>query len=351
MVWVELNVLPVADVATRRSIPRFSTYLISYENMKSNNKRVAVAVAVMAVAVAGQAKGSTIAYSTTFFDVDYASAGYGGMRGGDGAGSIELAGVSGTVKTALLYWHGPQNSEGGNNSVLFAGNAVRGISLGLSSDNCWDFANSEGYRADVTSFVTGSGSYSLAGFIKNGADINGVSLLVTFDDGDDTNNRDIVLFDGNDSNIDNSYDAPGWNVTLNNIDYTSGAASLELGVGDGQIFDDDALVVNGSIFMPAGATFNGDSVPNGPTAADTDGGLWDIRRFDLTPVLSPGLNSLELTTDVGSDCLALVHAVINLPAGAAPPPPTDVPDNGGTLALFAFSTVLMRSLFGKKKAA
>jgi hypothetical protein len=319
--------------------------------MKNSKKQLTLAMAVAAFAVAGQAQSSTIAYSTTFFDVDYASAGYGGMRGGDGTGTINLAGVSGTVKSALLYWHGPQNSEGGNTSVLFAGNAVRGISLGLSSDNCWGFANSEGYRADVTSFVTGSGAYSLSNFIQNGAEINGASLLVTFDDGDNSNNRDIVLFDGNDSNIDNPSDLSGWNVSLNNIDYTAGSASMELGVSDGQNFLDDAIVVNGTTIAPIGGNFNGDSVPNGPTAGDTNGGLWDIKSFDVTSLLSPGLNNLELTSGVSQDCLSLVHAVINLPAGSAPPPPNEVPDNGGTLALFAFSTVLMRSLFGKKKAA
>ncbi|MFN0128317.1 MAG: hypothetical protein ACKV19_16715 [Verrucomicrobiales bacterium] len=317
--------------------------------MKKRNKPLSLAMALAAFAVAGQTHASTIAYRTTYFDVDYASAGYGGMRGGDGTGSITLGGVSGTVQTALLYWHGPQNSVGENASVTFDGNAIRGVSLGVSDDNCWGFENSEGYRADVTAFVTGNGAYSLANFINGAADINGVSLLVMFDDGDDTNNRDIVLFDGNDSNINNPNDADGWNVSLDNINYTAGSASMELGVGDGQTFLDDSIIVNGNTIAPVGGNFDGNSVPNGPFGP-SNGGLWDIKSFDVTALLNPGLNDLELTSGVNSDCLALVHAVINLPAGAAPPPPP-VPDTGGTLALFAFSTVLMHRLFGKKKAA
>ena len=57
-----------------------------------------------------------------------------------------------------------------------------------------------------------------------------------FDDGDDSNNRDVVLFHGNDSNIANPFDADGWDVTLPGINYDTGAARMELHVSDGQTF-------------------------------------------------------------------------------------------------------------------
>ena len=275
-----------------------------------------------------------MAHYQTFFDTDVAQAGYGGMRG-IGTGTITLSGVSGTIDTALLYWHGPTDSTDPtvNASVTFGGHAVTGTNIGLSSDNFWGFDNSQAYRADVTSFVTGDGSYALANLTKPAADINGASLIVFFDDGNAANNRDVVLFEGNDSNDTNIYDADGWNVTLAGINYTSGTASIDLHVSDGQTWLDDALLLNGSTTLaPAGAVFDGDSVPNGASAGSTGGGLWDIHSYDVTSELTPGQNTLTLTTDVLQDYLSLVVAAANLPAGAAPTlEPTVTPTGRATI--------------------
>ena len=170
-----------------------------------------------------------------------------------GSGNLTLTGVSGTVTQAYLYWHGPSNAEPngvGNSAVTFNGTDITGTFLGVSSDNCWGFANSLAYRADVTSLVSGNGVFSLTNFLKNGndndtsndIDINGASLIVFFDDGIADNNRDVVLFNGNDSNIDNAYDASGWNITLAGITYTSGTAQAQFHVSDGQSFPDDAVI-------------------------------------------------------------------------------------------------------------
>jgi hypothetical protein len=264
-----------------------------------------------------------IASFTTVFGTDVVHAGFGGMRD-DGTGTLTVGGVSGSVTKALLYWHGPTNSTdlSANAAVTFAGNAVIGTNIGLSSDNCWGYANSQAYRADVTSLVSGNGTYALAGFVKDSGNINvnGASLIVFFDDGNAANNRDVVLFDGNDSNTPNVYDADGWNISLPGINYTSGSANITMHVSDGQSFDDDALILNGSTLVPAGAVFQGDSVPFG--TFDAEGHLWDIHSYDVTSYLSPGPNTLTLTTGLNSDCLSLVVAAIDLPAGSAPPTTT-----------------------------
>ena len=262
-------------------------------------------------------------------------AGVGGMRN-VGSGNINLSGVSGTVTKAYLYWHGPTNSSdpNANASVTVtnpAGNQfpVTGTNIGFSNDNCWGFINSQAYRADVTSAVAavggGNGNYILSGFgasISNpGANTNGASLIVFFDDGNPSNNRDVVLFHGNDSNITNTFDANGWNVTLPGINYTSGAAEIQLHVADGQTLNDDALILNGNTLAPAGAIFQGDSVPSANNGPGNNGSLWDIKTYDVTSFLSPGSNTLTLTSGVADDCLALVVAAVVLPAGAAPAPP------------------------------
>ncbi len=288
--------------------------------LKNSGKAAVAFLALMALGYSG-AEATNLEPFTTIYNTDYTSAGFGGMRG-IGTGTLSLTGVSGPVTKAFLYWHGPgySTSPTANATVDFNGNTITGTSLGLSSDNCWGYPNSQAYRADVTGLVTGNGNYSLSNFYKPGvADINGVSLMAFYNDGNPSNNRDIVIFNGNDSNIDNPYDAPGWNITLSGINYTSGQASAEFHVSDGQTFPDAAVIANGQTIAPAGSVFDGNTVPGGP-GGPSNGYLWDIRSFDITGLLTPGPNTLNITSGVNSDCLSCVAININLPAGAAPPP-------------------------------
>lgn len=261
--------------------------------------------------------GPGVAFFTTIQNTDMAAAGFGGMRG-NGSGTITLTGVSGTVRRALLYWHGPTNSDSStaNASVRFGGTPVTGTHIGFSSDNSWGFANSQAYRADVTPLVTGNGQYPLAEFTKAGVEINGASLLVFFDDGNPANDRDVIVVDGNDSNFANSFDPDAWTMQVSGLDYISGTAGLTLHVSDGQPnFPDDALILNGSTLAPGGPIFQGGSVP-GPNGPGT-GELWDIKTFDITSFLSPQTKTLTLTTGVNQDYLSLVAAAVDLPAYVA----------------------------------
>lgn len=52
--------------------------------------------------------------------------------------------------------------------VTCAGQPVTGAHSGFAYDNCWNFTNSQGYRADVTSLVSGNGSSSLSDLGKTG---------------------------------------------------------------------------------------------------------------------------------------------------------------------------------------
>jgi hypothetical protein len=232
----------------------------------------------------------------------------------NGVGVIDLVGVgTGTVTRALLYWHGPTRliDPTANSTVTFAGTTIYGTNIGFSADNCWGYDNSQAYRADVTSLVRGDGQYELADFFKPAANVNGVSLVAFFDDGNANNNFTAYLFDSNDSNIDNPFEGANWNQTYANIDYSgTGTVTLELHVADGQTFADEAVYLNQIELFPAGPNFEGTTVPSGPFQT-----LWDIRQFPVTRFFTrTGTNTIQLTTNgVNSDCLSLIAAIFLVP--------------------------------------
>jgi hypothetical protein len=262
----------------------------------------------------------------TVSNADVAEFGVGGMRG-NGTGSISVSGVTGPVGGAILYWNGPTNSSDPtvNAAVNFNGMPVTGTNIGIANNNCWGFTNSQSYRADVTPLVTGNGTYSLSNFMKANADINGASLIVFYNDGNSSNDRNFYAWNGNDSNIAFGTDPGGWNETISGVQYPgSGSAFLDTIVSDGQTFDDPALVLNGdNTLAPDGPIFQGVSVP--PSVSG--GNLWDVESFDMTSFLTTGSNTLNVTSadpnTLGSppntdqwDCLSLVVAAANVPAAS-----------------------------------
>ena len=308
-----------------------------------------LAAALAALFLVGGASANDLQNFTTVQDTDWTQAGVGGMRG-LGSGTITLAGVSGNVTQAYLFWAGPTNSTdpNANAGVLFGGTSIFGTNIGFSQDNFWGFANSQAYRADVTSLVSGNGSYSLANFTKPGVEVNGASLVVFFDDGNDTNNHDVVLFNGNDANFPNPFDALGWNSSLSGINYTSGTAAISLHVSDGQNFggdDDGTLRINGTPIL-TGGIFQGNTLPSAGGGV-ANGNLWDIRTFDVTSFLNPGPNTLNFQLDAINDALGLIVAAVELPVGAAPVTPIPEPE---TYALMLAGLAAVRLATRRRKS-
>lgn len=288
-------------------------------------RRVAAAAAmvstVMLLAVQPASASDMVNYETQYA-TDVAVFGLGALRGTD-SGTMTVSGVSGTVTKAFLYWAGPAQTttdENVNAAITVNGTDVTGTSLGFTDNNCWGFASSIAYRADVTSIVSGNGALSLTN-IRNAspsADVNGFSLYVFYDDGNVANNRDVVIFNGNDSNIANEFDALGWNATLPGINYSSGDASLHMTFSDTQIFTDDDFLVNGQVVADPVETLNGSTVEQGAGSPP----LWDNKTYAITSLLTPGDNTVTLTGGGAADCVSLIVAGVDLPAGAAPNQPS-----------------------------
>ncbi len=288
-----------------------------------------VGITVIALFTATAANANKITYYTTIYNTNYATADI-GLRD-VGAGTLAVSGINGTVTDSLLFWHGPTNSTDPNvnANVNFNGTNITGTNIGFSNNNFWGDLNSQAYRANVTSLVTGNGNYSLSNFQKPDAMINGAALFTFYNSGLTTGKRDVVLFDGNDSNFAYPNDPAGWNFTLSGIKYSGGNAYLTMYVSDGQNFgpnDDGTLRVNG-VSLATGGIFQGSS-PRAPGAGVSNGSLTDVEQFNITSFLTPGMNSLNITLDAGfDDAISAVVAAVDLPAGAAPPPPT-VPEPG-----------------------
>jgi subtilisin-like proprotein convertase family protein len=297
---------------------------------------LAAAVWMTTLLIVSSAAAEPISNARTEAETDWTSAGISGVSN-SGAGNINLTGISGSIRRALLYWHGIDRSGAqgvyDNQNVSINGVGVTGTSLGDATTNCWGPGSSRAFRADVTAQVTGNGTYTISGMSAgNGHSGNGASLVVVYDDGNPANNRDLVFFEGNDSN--NPEGRPGeddgWNATLAGIIYGGGAVNAELHVGDGQTFTDNTLTFSstaGVVSVPDSTQlWDGNTVPSAGGSRAGNGLLWDIHTFDLSNAFgAPGPATLTVSGQLpteGGDCLGLVLLLMDLEAGSAPPTPT-----------------------------
>ena len=281
--------------------------------------------------LAGVAQAAEIQPTRTIRNVDMATAGIGGIDTGQGA--ITLGGVNGAVTKAYLYWHG-YNSEGAYNrpTISVNGQPVTGRSLGISSTNCWETATkpngkSGAFEADVTALVAGNGSYALAGMSQTANEhVNGASLVVLYQDANTANNRDIVMYTGNDSsNFATAFgDSDGWHASLPGIQYSSGNVFATLHVADGQTGADSSLrftTAGGGITIPdSNSLYDGVSVPSGGVER-LGNNLWDIHTFNITPAFGgvAGTKTLAVdTTEFSLDCTALINMTLSFTPGDAP---------------------------------
>lgn len=300
--------------------------------------------------------GNELQFFETRYDTDMLTFGVGGMRL-SGTGHIDVASVALPAQAAYLYWHGPAEADstaGGNTTMRFDGELVEGIPIGTSSDNCWSLAASYAYRADITHLIDGNRRYTISELNEPGPPqtlANGVSLVLFHNDGNSSNNVDVVMFDGNDSNQLSEFDPPAWQAAVSNITYTGGLAKMVLHVSDGQFLGgNESLSINDVVVLPRGnSSFNGTTVPDiGNLSLNNQfrGALWDVVTVDITSrLLGTGATTVELSSGAAneqSDCLSLINLSIVLPAGAAPnQPPVEPPAEpmGSTISGINFNDV------------
>jgi lysophospholipase L1-like esterase len=286
----------------------------------------------------------------------YTAAGI-GMRN-LGYGTINITGIpaGATVKSATLLWDILDNSADASFAQgTLNGHAFTGTQWASGASPCWPVAANFSYEADVTSLVTGNGSYNLAGIASgqsDGADPwdsgstppldEGASLIVVYQK---SSMPEVTVQIGEGATETDSGNTAS--ATLNG--FTVGAtpsATTTYIVADGQM--------PGNTASFDGTTLPGVSFPgNDPQAVPhySQGNLWDTVTTDVSSYMTPGDTSATVGVTGNEDCLVWVGQVLSVSSGSVVAfgdsvaagegigPSTGYPDNSG-----AYSSVLASEL-------
>jgi hypothetical protein len=322
--------------------------------MVRSSRLATLAGFALALCAAQPLRANTDMQKYVAFDrTDFVDAGVGGISAppalGGGAGTLTVTGLSGTVALALLYWNGidvemPELGLTGGDSdydepdVVFDGADLHGTRVaGFGSNDCWPRdpqpSSAALYRADVTELVAarGNGDYTFSGFDDGpGHSVNGLSLIVYFDDGNPANDRKVAHYEGMQSNYDD--EAARFDFT---VDYAGGTVDAIVHASDGQalLADDDFFWIAPGALPDLGdrelryrhaydgePLWAGESVPVlGHGRNDSAPGLWDIRTMPLTPLFGPPKSyPAKIRFQIDQDCVSLQVIQIVQPADPAP---------------------------------
>lgn len=146
-------------------------------------------------------------YTTTACGLNYTQGSVKlGQRGTIGGAvqpaSVAISGIpaGATIIKAFLYTDASGNgipiTATIKNPLSVTNNFSMNI-IGTGPDKCWSYAASYSYRADVTSVISGNGTYTLSG-LPTGAvnDVDGATILVIYSDPGQSYTGHIVIADG-----------------------------------------------------------------------------------------------------------------------------------------------------------
>jgi hypothetical protein len=263
---------------------------------------------------AQDASGALSTVSSVVVHGGYTSAGIGMRNLGYGTISITGVPVGATVVSATLLWDvlgdtaDPTFAQG-----TFNGSQITGTAWATGGDPCWGNSANFSYEADVTSLVTGNGSYDLSGFASgetDGADpwnvgtvapmLEGASLVVVYQLA--SMPQAVIQIAAGATETDSLAEA---DATMNGFTVApSSSVTTTYIVADGQEtgnqagFDGNTLAVD----FPGG---DPQAVPN-----YSQGNLWDTVTTDVRSLVSPGDTSASLSVTGNNDCIVWVGQVL-----------------------------------------
>jgi hypothetical protein len=258
---------------------------------------------------------------------DYVAAGI-GMRN-LGRGTITISGIpSGSnIEGAYLYWCILDDSLLSDfKSGIFAGRRITGTLIGTGQGPCWVTDYHYAYRADVTSYVSGNGSYSLRGFASgrtDGADpwdhgspppqCEGASLVVIYSNSTLTektviiNDGSVFLhYPGDTLNPDTSY-----TTVMRGFTATAPVTACYTFLGaDGQTLGSEKSIFNSSSWKN-----NWDGSDPQAVGDYRFGNLWDTDTYDVSSAVSGGDTSAIGTVVSLDECLVWIAGVLSVTTG------------------------------------
>lgn len=275
-----------------------------------------------ATAGPASAAGAPATFTSININGGYVAAGV-GLRN-RGSGTIRITGIptGATVQAAYLFWSvlGPAREPATFKTGKFKGAAITGTKIGSGGTPCWaSTTTGYAYRANVSTRVTGNGSYALTAFasgVKTGKDpfttapvaplAEGASLVVVYKKATYPLTRVV---------ISNGYGlvttAAGMTISMP----FGFAATNPVGQvrttfigGDGQKnFSEPASTING-VAVPQ-ADWDG---TDPPSPAYSQGNLWDTDTVNTVNIVKPGNTSAAIKVAGGPDCLVWVAQVLSI---------------------------------------
>ena len=256
--------------------------------------------------------GNLIPFISTTVPGDYTASGV-GLRNTTG-GNITLSNIpaGASIQNAYLYWGMLDSGEDASLANLnFNGTPLLGTRIGKGPDTCWGRTNSFSYRADVTSLVTGNGTFSVTGVANGGAILaEGASLVVVYQLLGSPF-KTVMLADGNvvfPAVANGTASFAGFSAT------GPVTATTTFMVGDGQ-----AQQFN--IFTPASFTGSLGTLHFPGLFSSNNGPLWDTDTFDVSSVVGAGSSSDSAGIQLAGDCLLWTAQAFSVSSAKPAPSP------------------------------
>lgn len=241
-----------------------------------------------------------------------------GLRNRDhGAVTISAVPSGATVGRAVLVWGVLYSGAQPANAITFQGKTVTAdVTSSVSGNLCWGDTNTVGYAADVTSLVTGNGTYEITEPVRGITRVDnnptatlpytdGATLLV-FYNGGGANNQ--VL---SDFTYDTNTDADqAIDRTFSGINSLGKAANLTLAGPDGQTNYGEVFTLTGSGVITLTDSWNGSDPQDGPSFPI--GNLWDTDVHDVSSILPAGQSTFTFHNTKTSDCDGVGAAVLQI---------------------------------------
>jgi hypothetical protein len=193
------------------------------------------------------------------------------------------------------------------------------VSIGACNGKCWQGAPFQAYRLDMDFECDAPSELAITDIPAN-AIVDGFSLVVIYNDGDDSNNRDLTILNGNDVNF-----ATGAQIEWSTDVFVSpdGAddVKVDLHIADVEWRSTEYM---GSIFVNDVEVSSKDNPLAMPTQNILDAEYWDVATFPVTGLTAGAINTVsgswskfvESASDaeVTQDCQSLIAVVVSAPS-------------------------------------